>query len=134
MLNKNCIFCKIVSGQAPCYKIYENDNFFVFLSINPISVGHSLIIPKKHYRWVWDYPDLGEYFNIVKKILKAIKKAFNTKLVYELVAGDEIHHAHVSLFPDINLDKENGLNLGKFKKFSEKEMQKIAQNIKSEIE
>lgn len=134
MGEENCIFCQIIKGQLPCYKIYENDNFIVFLSINPVSIGHSLIVPKKHYRWVWDYPDLGEYFNLTKKILKAIKKAFDADMVYQFVAGNEIHHAHIWLFPNIDIPKENGLNLALFKNFSAEEMQNIADKIKKEIE
>ena len=63
----NCIFCKIINKEIPCTKIYEDENFLAFLDINPLSPGHTQIIPKKHYRWVWDIENIGEYFEVVKK-------------------------------------------------------------------
>ena len=74
----NCIFCKIVRGEAPSHKIYEDAKFLAFIDINPISPGHTLVIPKEHYRFVWDVPDAREYFEVAKKIAKAQQKAFGT--------------------------------------------------------
>jgi len=66
MTGPNCIFCKIVKGEIPAYKIYEDENFLAFLDINPQSPGHTQVIPKRHYRWVWDIPNVGAYFEVVK--------------------------------------------------------------------
>lgn len=95
----NCIFCKIVAGQLPSYKVYEDENFLVFLDIHPQSPGQAQVIPKEHYRWVWDIPNEGKYFELVKKIALAQRKAFNTEWVLAKIVGDEVHHAHVWVFP-----------------------------------
>ena len=53
----DCVFCQIAAGKIPCFKIYEEEGFLAFLDINPWVEGHTLVIPKKHYRWVWDMPE-----------------------------------------------------------------------------
>ena len=67
-MDKNCIFCKIVAGAIPSHKVYEDDKFLAFLDIHPLAPGHVQIIPKNHYRFVWDVPNAGEYFEITKKL------------------------------------------------------------------
>ena len=96
----DCIFCKIVKGEIPAEKIYEDENFLAFLDIRPLSAGHTLVIPKKHYRWVWDMPDVGVYFEITKKIAKVIQKSFGTEQIFSKIIGDEVPHAHIWLFPN----------------------------------
>jgi histidine triad (HIT) family protein len=100
---ENCIFCKIVKKEIPAYIVYENSEFVVFLDIRPLSPGHTLVIPKKHYRWVWDIPNIGEYFEVVRKIALAQRKAFNIEKIISKIVGEEIFHAHTWLIPD----KEN---------------------------
>ncbi len=99
----DCVFCKIVKGEIPSHKVYEDDSFLAFLSIDPESVGHTLVIPKEHYRWVWDVPNAGEYFEVAKKVALAQKKAFNTDFVLSKIVGEEIPHAHIWIFPDKNI-------------------------------
>lgn len=96
----NCIFCKIAKKEIPSEIVYEDDKFIAFLDINPRSPGHTQIIPKQHYKWVWDVPNIGEYFEIVRKIAKAQQKAFNCELIRSQVFGDEIEHAHVWVWPN----------------------------------
>lgn len=95
----DCVFCKIVKEEIPSYKVYEDDDFLAFLDINPQSPGHTQVIPKKHYKLVWDVPNVGEYFEVVKKIALAQKKAFNQEFVFSRVAGTEVLHAHIWVFP-----------------------------------
>ena len=95
----DCIFCKIIAGEIPAHKIYEDDEFLAFLDIHPQSPGHAQVIPKKHYRWVWDVPDIGAYFEVVKKIAKAQQKVFGTEWILSKIIGDEVFHAHVWVFP-----------------------------------
>ena len=95
----DCIFCKIVKGEIPSHKVYEDDNFFAFLDINPRGTGHAQVIPKQHYRWVWDVPNVGEYFEVVRKIAKAQQKAFNTELIRSQVYGEDVLHAHIWVWP-----------------------------------
>ena len=97
---ENCIFCKIVKGEMPSYKVYEDDNFFAFLDINPKSPGQIQVIPKTHARYVWDVPEAGAYFEVVKKIALAQRKAFNTEWILSKIVGDEVPHAHIWVYPD----------------------------------
>lgn len=109
----NCIFCKIINKEIPANVIYEDSNFLAFLDIRPLSPGHTLVIPKKHYRWVWDVPNTGEYFEIVKMIAQAQQKAFDQELIMSKIIGEEIHHAHVWVFPDPENTKGNKNNFEK---------------------
>ncbi len=126
----DCIFCKIAKGEIPCYKIYEDKNFLAFLDINPRNPGHVLIIPKKHYRWVWDVPNLEEYYNIVGKIVNAQKKAFKTVQIASVVWGEEVPHAHIWLIPRFENDGlTNPFKEGTIKKIPKEEMQEISDKI-----
>lgn len=97
---ENCIFCKIVAGEIPAHKVYEDDHFLVFLDIHPQSPGHVQVIPKQHYRWVWDVPNEGAYFEVAQKIAKAQQKAFTTEWILSKSVGDEVEHAHLWVFPN----------------------------------
>ena len=125
---ENCIFCKIVKGEIPSYKVYEDENFLAFLDINPRAPGHVQIIPKKHYRWVWDVPNVGEYFEIAKKIALAQQKAFNTEMVLSRITGEEIEHAHIWVFPGIKDDDTASLKL---RSASKKDFEGNAEKIKA---
>lgn len=130
----DCIFCKIVKKEVPCYKIYEDKDFMAFLDVRPLNPGHTLVIPKKHYRWIWDVPNIDKYFIVVKKIAKTIKKVLNAELVASLVLGEAVPHAHVWLIPRFK-DDGHGANLDfeNVKKIPEKEMQEIAKKIRNSL-
>ncbi len=96
----NCIFCKIVKGEIPSFKVYEDDDFLAFLDINPKSPGHTQIIPKEHARWVWDVNNVGKYFEIAKKVALAQRKAFDTDWILSKIVGDEVPHAHIWVYPN----------------------------------
>ena len=131
---KDCVFCKIARGEVPCHQVYEDEKFLAFLDINPRNPGHTLVIPKKHFRWVWDVPYLGEYFETVGKIARAIKRALNTDWVISLILGEEVPHAHIWLVPRFENDgHKESIDLSNIKKIPEKEMEEIAQKIKKEI-
>lgn len=95
----NCIFCKIVKGELPCVKVYEDDQFIAFLDKHPQSTGHCQIVPKQHSRWVWDVPNLGTYMEAARKIVNAQRKAFGTDMITAQIIGDEVQHAHIWLVP-----------------------------------
>lgn len=101
---ENCIFCKIVNKEIPAHIVYEDDNFLAFLDIHPQSPGHTQIIPKKHFRWVWDVPNIGEYFEVACKVALAQQKAFDTDWILSKIVGDEIPHAHIWVFPNSNIE------------------------------
>ena len=103
---KDCVFCKIVSKEIPAHIVYEDEDFMAFLDIHPHTVGHVQVIPKKHYRWVWDvpanrssHPSAARYFETVQKIANAERKAFETDWIMSKIIGDEIAHAHIWVFP-----------------------------------
>lgn len=108
---RDCIFCKIANKQIPAEIIYEDGDFLAFLDINPRSPGHAQVIPKAHYRWVWDVPNIGEYFEVARKVAKAQQKAFATEAVWSRIMGDEVPHAHIWIFPNPNEAKGNKMNL-----------------------
>ena len=129
-----CVFCEIAKGKIPCNKIYEDKEFLAFLDIRPLNKGHTLVIPKKHYRWTWDVKNFGDYFEFVKKVEKGIEKALNPLRVLVLVFGDEVQHAHVHLVPRFENDGHSAtITLGKFKNISKAEMNEIAEEINKNI-
>ncbi len=131
----DCIFCKIINGDVPCHKVYEDDDFLAFLDINPLNPGHTLVIPKKHIEWVWDVPNIGEYYEVVGKLANAIRKAFSTDWVVSLVFGEAVPHAHVWLVPRLENDGHGGaIKLDNVKKLSEDEMKEAAEKIKKALE
>jgi len=132
--SQNCIFCKIIKGDIPSHKVYEDENYFAFLDIRPLNPGHTLVIPKKHYRWVWDVENIGEYYEITSKIANAIKKSFNIEQVVSLVFGEEVPHAHIWLVPRFRGDGHgNAIDLKNIKNLNQVEMQKTLRKIKDKI-
>ena len=95
----DCIFCKIVKGDIPSHKVYEDDNYYAFLDISPLNPGHTLVIPKEHYRWVWDDKTIGAYMEVTQKVANAQRKAFETDWIVSLIIGEEVPHAHIWLVP-----------------------------------
>ena len=95
----NCVFCKIVKGEIPCVKVYEDENFIAFLDKYPRATGHCQIIPKQHYRWVWDVPNIGNFMEAAQKVVNAQRKAFGTDMIISQIIGDEVPHAHIWLIP-----------------------------------
>ena len=110
--NDNCIFCKIVAGEVPAYIVYEDKQFIAFLDIHPLAPGHVQIIPKDHYRFVWDVPNVGAYFEVARKIALALQKVFNHDLIRSQIFGEQIFHAHIWVWPDLHIEgAENDFDL-----------------------
>ena len=130
---KNCIFCKIIKGEVPCHKVYEDKDFLGFLDIRPLNPGHTLIIPKKHYRWVDDVPNFGEYFEVVKKVGLAIKETLSPKFVNYLTFGVDVPHAHVHILPRFENDDQVGIDWKNIKNIPEEKMREIAENIRERV-
>jgi diadenosine tetraphosphate (Ap4A) HIT family hydrolase len=100
---EDCIFCKIVNGEMPCHKVWEDDNFLAFLSIFPNTEGVTVVIPKEHYpSYAFDMPEdkLFELISAVKKVAKLIDSKLDDvarcAMVFE---GDGVAHVHAKLFP-----------------------------------
>jgi len=127
------IFTKIINGEIPSYKIAEDDNFYSFLDINPLSKGHTLVVPKKEIDYLFDVNDetIGEMMIFAKKIAKAIDKAVDCIRVGVVVIGTEVPHAHIHLIPFKN---ESELCFDKEKlKLSDEEFKIISESIKAEL-
>ncbi len=133
---KYCIFCKIVEGKLPYHKVYEDRDFLAFLDNRPLNPGHTLVIPKKHYKWVWDVPNIDKYFKAVQKIANGIKKAMGTEKVVSIIFGETVQHAHVWLLPKLPDDGHpfGWLDIKNVKNISDAEMDEIARKISSAIE
>ena len=130
----DCVFCRIVKGEIPCYKIYEDNNFLGFLDIRPLTKGNSLLISKEHYRWVYDVPDFGNYWEAAKKVALSTIKILGAERVTFLTLGMEVPHAHIRIIPRYNNDKQSVIpNLDIVEKIEKEEMQKIAEEIKKGI-
>jgi len=128
---EDCIFCKIVEGKIPSYKVYENKDFLAFLDINPLNPGHTLVVTKKHYRWLWDLPNIGECFEFVQKIAKTLQKTMNTEWIVCDVAGMGVPHVHIHLVPRFRNDGHGEfLNAMAVKKISKEEMENITKKIR----
>ncbi len=129
---KDCIFCKIAKGEAPCHKIYEDDDFLVFLDIFPLNKGHTLIIPKKHEQWVWDVENPGKYWEITTKVAKAIRQTLDPVRIMSFVLGEQVPHAHIWLVPKFENDGHgSNIDFKNIKKFTEQEYKETADKIKS---
>ncbi len=105
-MGEECVFCKMVKGEIPVEKIYENDNFFSFPDANPIVEGHTLVIPKKHFKTFLDLPNtLGtELIECIKKTTmnlmdKYKANGFNVVTNNFPSAGQVVHHLHFHIIP-----------------------------------
>ena len=124
------IFTKIIKGEIPSYKIAEDDNFYAFLDINPLTKGHTLVVPKKETDYLFDLDDdtIGGLHIFAKKVAKAIDKSVECIRVGVLVIGTEVPHAHVHLIP---FNNETELNIKRPKlKLTKEEFEKIAADIR----
>lgn len=95
------IFSKIIAGELPSYKVAEDDDFYAFLDINPVTWGHTLVVPRKEVDYIFDIDDkdLGKMMAFTKKVAQAIKEAIPCKKVGMAVLGLEVPHAHIHLVP-----------------------------------
>ncbi len=127
------IFSKIIKGEIPAYKIAEDEHFFAFLDINPMTKGHTLVVPKLEEDYLFNLDDklLGEMMIFSKKIAVAIQEAVSCLRVGVAVLGMEVPHAHIHLVP---INKESDLNFRNKKlKLKPEEMEAIAQAIREKL-
>lgn len=96
--DQSCLFCKIATGEIPNHTVYENSDFLAFLDIHPLSKGHTLLIPKKHVRWVHDVEPFGTYWETARDIKTALDKALEPEWVQYFTHG-VIPHAHIHILP-----------------------------------
>lgn len=131
----DCIFCKIVRGEIPCSKVYEDEKIFAFLDIAPVNKGHTLVIPKKHYETLLGMPDnlLLELMKAAKKTAKAVIRVmrtdgFNIMQSNKQTAGQVVPHFHLHIIPR---QKDDGLKFWPQGKYEGNEIDDIAKKIRS---
>lgn len=134
MEGKSCVFCRIVAKEIPSRIVYEDENFIAFLDIRPLNPGHTLLIPKKHYRWVYDVENFEEMWKVVKKVTVAIISALNPISVSYATLGFEVEHAHVWIIPRFENDGHGGvIDWMAVKEISPQQMDEIAKKIREKI-
>ena len=128
------IFSKIIAGEIPSYRILEDERFYAFLDINPLAMGHTLVIPKVETDYLFDVDDelLGDMMVFAKKVALAIDKTIECKRVGVAVLGLEVPHAHIHLIPindlyDIEFSKPK-------LKFSDEQFRAICEKISAAIQ
>ncbi len=123
------IFSRIINGEIPSYKVAEDDRYYAFLDINPLTKGHTLVVPKQEVDYLFDLDDqtLGDMMVFAKKIARKIKEKIDCKRVAVVVLGMEVPHAHIHLIP-INSEQDVDFHREKLK-LTPEEFQKIAELI-----
>ena len=98
---QDSIFTKIIKGEIPCHKVYEDDHAFAFLDIHPVTSGHTLVVPKRQVEFVWDLPD-EDYAGLLaacKKIALHLRETLHVPYVGTKIEGVDVPHAHIHLIP-----------------------------------
>ena len=136
---EDCIFCKIIQGEIPATKVYEDEKVLAFMDINPLNDGHTLVVPKRHAETIFeiDPQDLIATMKVAQRLAIAIKKALNSDgmIVVQLnnkAAGQMVPHLHIHLIPRWEND---GLQIGKWeiKPGDMEKIKDIAEKIKKEV-
>ena len=124
------IFSRIIAGEIPCYKVAEDDRFFAVLDINPMTKGHTLVVPKQETDYLFDLYDamLADMMVFAKKVAASLQKHMDCVRVGVAVIGLEVPHAHIHLIP---IKSESDMNFRNPKlKLSPEEMQEIAETVR----
>ena len=126
------VFTKIINGEIPCYKIAEDENYFAFLDIRPLNLGHTLVVTKREVNYIFDLDDaeLQGLIVFAKKIAIAIKKSIDCERIGMTVIGLEVPHTHIHLSP---INSVHDLDFRNTKEISKEKMLEIAEKIKSNL-
>ena len=133
----NCLFCRIVQGEIPAFKVYENDAVIAFLDIQPVNAGHTLVVPKAHYENCAHTPDdaMAAVMSAAKEVAVAALRAtgataYNIGINCGAVAGQVIMHTHVHVMPRFEGD---GLVHWPKREVTKEEMETIAQKMRDNV-
>jgi histidine triad (HIT) family protein len=138
----DCIFCKIINGEIPSYKVYEDDIVYAFLDISQATKGHTLLLPKQHVKDIFDYDEdlASAVFARVPKVAKALEKALpdmqglnilnnNKELAYQ-----SVFHSHIHLIPRYSQEDDFHIHFGNHQdQFSSEELQALAASIAAQV-
>ena len=140
-MDQNCIFCKIIQGEIPSAKVYEDEEVFAFLDISQVTKGHTLIIPKKHVENIYETNEeiASSLFARVPKIANALKKAYQPAGINILnnngkAAGQTVFHIHIHLIP--RYDESDGYDakwVTNNEAYTPEDLAEIAQKIAAEL-
>ena len=139
MTDENCIFCKIANGEIPSKTLYEDEQFRVILDLGPATKGHALILPKSHYKNLYELPDAtaADVMKLAKKMAAQMTEklgcdGFNLVQNNNEVAGQTVFHFHVHIIPRY----ENGPAMVTWEpgKAEPEDLEKISSMLKAELE
>jgi len=141
-MEKGCVFCKIVKGEIPARKVYEDDSVIGILDINPFSRGHVLVIPKEHVVWFHEMDEslTERVFVAANRICQKLKRAYNVKYIDLFVRGMRVPHVHIFLIPTMKGEEnvfDKFINIVSYVQenlksmFSDEEMDEIAEKIRN---
>ena len=135
--NLDCLFCKIIRGELPSHKVYEDEKTLAFLDIRPVNPGHALVVPKKHSLDVFEIEESqwNAVMNTVRTVALALEKSLaptgiNLAMNNRSGAGQIVFHAHVHVMPRFPND---GHELWKGRPYAEGEAQQVAEKIRQQV-
>ncbi|MBI5817316.1 MAG: HIT family protein [Candidatus Yonathbacteria bacterium] len=133
-MDQNCLFCKIIKGEVPAAKVYEDEHLYAFLDIKPINPGHTLLVPKKHFANIYETPDkiLSALAGTAKKLSIAVKKAVKADGIIvsmnnDPAAGQVIFHSHIHIVPRY---KNDGYEHWRGTPYRDGEIEEVEKRIK----
>ena len=136
-MNSDCIFCKIVSGEIPHWKVYEDDETMAFMNLHPTNKGQVLVIPKDHVENIYGFSEelAARLMLTTKKLSTAVKNALdadgvNLIMNNEEAAGQEIFHAHMHIIPRFN---DDGLKHWPAHDYAEGEIEDFGEKVRKEV-
>jgi len=129
---EDCVFCRIVSKQLPANILYEDERYIALMDVFPRVKGHTLVIPKIHYRWTYDVPQFGEYWEVAKKIALVIQADLEATYTSFLTVGEEVPHAHIHILPQSG-DRLGGVAFKPIIEMTPGEISKLADRIKATL-
>lgn len=138
----NCIFCKIVKGEIPSAKVYEDERVLAFLDLSQVTKGHTLVIPKKHVENVFELDEetAAHVFSVVPKIARSLTNTLNAKGLNiannnKEVAGQTVFHVHIHLVP--RYGEDDGFQIlftNHMDEYSSDDLNKIAESVQNYLE
>ena len=125
----DCVFCKIINNKLPSYTVYQDTNFMAFLDVEPLALGHTLLVPKKHVRWVYQVSQFTDYWQVAKKLTPVIQEATGADFISYLTVGLDVPHAHIHLIPRFFKNPPKHIDTRLTQKVSPQKMKQISQKI-----